>query len=85
VQKILGLIGIGSDLDRTVGSGWRLGWRRWTLTASRATAAAWGLVGESRKRDSSHDFGSGLAWEKESKQGNTFRSLEPVTFRYLEL
>jgi hypothetical protein len=32
---------------------------------------------ESRKRDSNHDFSSGLAWEKESKEGNAFRALEP--------
>jgi hypothetical protein len=35
-----------------------------------------GLVGESCKHDSSHDFGSGLAWKKEGEEGNTFRGLE---------
>jgi hypothetical protein len=35
-----------------------LGWRHWTLVASHAMA--W-LIGESRKRDSGHDFGSGFA------------------------
>jgi hypothetical protein len=34
------------------------------------------LVAKSRKRDSGHDFGSGLSWKKESKEGNTFSNLE---------
>jgi hypothetical protein len=34
------------------------------------------LIGESHKRDSDHDFGSGLAWEKDNKEGNAFRGLE---------
>jgi hypothetical protein len=46
------------------------------VAASRATAAAAGLVGESHKRGSSHDFDSGLAWEKESENANAFRGLE---------
>jgi hypothetical protein len=29
------------------------------------------LIGKSRKRDSDHGFDSGLAWEKDSKEGNT--------------
>jgi hypothetical protein len=35
-----------------------------------ATMAMVGLVGDG------HDFGSGLVWEKESEEGNAFRSLE---------
>jgi hypothetical protein len=31
------------------------------------------LVGKLRKRDSGHGFDSGLAWEEESEEGNTFR------------
>jgi hypothetical protein len=44
----------------------------------RGQAAAGGgrLAGESCKRDSDHDFISGMAWEKESKEGNAFRGLE---------
>jgi hypothetical protein len=37
------------------------------------------LVGKSRQRDSSHGFNSGLTWEKESKEGNTFRGLRRGT------
>jgi hypothetical protein len=33
------------------------------------------LTGKSRKRDSSHDFDSGLAWEEKSEEGNVFRGL----------
>jgi hypothetical protein len=33
------------------------------------------LIGKSRKCDPGHGFISGLAWEKESKEGNAFRGL----------
>jgi hypothetical protein len=33
------------------------------------------LVGKSRKCDSSHEFDSGLAWEKESDEGNASKVL----------
>jgi hypothetical protein len=33
------------------------------------------LVEKSRKRDSGHGFDSGLAWGKESKEGNAFQGL----------
>jgi hypothetical protein len=38
-------------------------------------AGGGGLTGESHKRDSGHDFDSGLAWEEESEKGNAFRRL----------
>jgi hypothetical protein len=77
VQNILGLTGIGSNLDRRIWigrlrSGWRLGRQRWTLAAS---SSGGGLIEKLRKHDSSHDFNSGLAWEKENEEGNMFRGL----------
>jgi hypothetical protein len=87
VQNILGLTGIRlfdpglSNLDRWIligwpGNIWRLGRWRWTPAATAMEACGGGLVVKSRIRDSDHDFGSSLAWEKESEEGNAFRGLE---------
>jgi hypothetical protein len=56
-----------SDLDRTAARGW---------SGSTAALVWWGgggLAGDSRKRDSGHDFGSGLAWKEESGKGKAAR------------
>jgi hypothetical protein len=39
-------------------------------------AGGGGLIRKSRKHASGHDFGLGLACEKESEEGNAFRGLE---------
>jgi hypothetical protein len=62
------LIGSGrSDLDHTAARGW----------GGSTRALVWrgggGLAGESCKRDSGHDSGSGLAWEEQSGKGKAAR------------
>jgi hypothetical protein len=46
------------------------------MPLARSCSGEWRrLVGKSRKRDSGHGFNSGLAWEKESEEGNAFKGL----------
>jgi hypothetical protein len=47
-----------------------------SLDAGGEANSGGGLVRKSHKRDSDHDFGSGLAWENESEESNMFRGLE---------